>query len=152
MPKKAAKTYQDCRRMTGLTQLEVAERLHMSVHHLARVERGTRSASLDMVADMANFYNEPILLWQHLKDTLPVSVKSWIPEIMPIQSNSELGFQSILVADEATKACEIIKNILSDGQVDETEKRELERYMELTHNLLCRLFSISNYKGYNKGA
>lgn len=152
MPKKAAKTYQDCRRMTGLTQLEVAERLHMSVHHLARVERGIRSASLDMVADMANFYNEPVLLWQHLKDTLPVSVKSWIPEWQEISSNSELGFQSILLADEATNASCIIKTILADGEIDESERKELERFISLVKSLLNRSFSISNYADCNKGA
>lgn len=146
------KSYQDCRKKTGLTQSEVAEKLHMSVHHLARVECGTRLPSLDLVADMATFYNEPCLLWQYLQENLPVSVKPWIPEIYQIESDNDLGFQSILLADEAIDASCILKTILADGEIDEGERKELERFNSLVKSLLDRCFSISNYAESNKGA
>ena len=45
------------RKLKGLTQEQLAERLNVSTVHLAKIETGKRGCSLDILIDFAAFFN-----------------------------------------------------------------------------------------------
>lgn len=54
--KKAGQRIRELRRQKGLTQEQLAEVLNISQENLARIERGTQGASIDLLIDMACFF------------------------------------------------------------------------------------------------
>ena len=51
------KRIQQLRKASGLTQEQVAEKLNISVVHLAKIENGKRGCSLDILIDIAAFFD-----------------------------------------------------------------------------------------------
>ena len=44
------------RKCSGLTQEQLAEKLHISISHLAKIEIGRNAPSVDLVLEMAEFF------------------------------------------------------------------------------------------------
>ena len=51
------KRIQKLRKNRGLTQEQLAEKLNLSTVHMAKIEIGKRSCSLDVLAEFAVFFN-----------------------------------------------------------------------------------------------
>lgn len=51
------KRIQKLRKDKGLTQEQLAERLNLSTVHMAKIETGQRSCSLDVLTEFAMFFN-----------------------------------------------------------------------------------------------
>lgn len=48
---------QNLRRMSGLTQEELADRISISANHLAKIESGIRFPSLDVLAQLSEYFH-----------------------------------------------------------------------------------------------
>lgn len=53
----SGKRIQEIRKSHGLTQEQLAEKLNISTVHLAKIEIGSRSCSLDILISIASFFN-----------------------------------------------------------------------------------------------
>ncbi len=57
------KRIQKLRKDKGLTQEQLAERLNLSTVHMAKIETGQRSCSLDVLTEFAMFLTPAWIIW-----------------------------------------------------------------------------------------
>ena len=73
------------RKCSGLTQEQLAEKLHISISHLAKIEIGRNAPSVDLVLEMAEFFgvtvNELLRGDTATKCKLPVSAEVILAKI-----------------------------------------------------------------------
>lgn len=56
-PKEFGKRLQELRKEKGLTQMELAEELNVSLPHLKKLESGERSCSIELLLDVSDYFN-----------------------------------------------------------------------------------------------
>lgn len=135
--------YQTCRICAGLTQLEASEAIETSVSHLAKIETDERVPSDDLVDRMAIIYNTPLLAWWHLRTHNPLG--HHLPNVSPPQSDCDMAFQAVLMADVMTRAVGIIKEVLADGMIDPSENDIYEEFLRLIASVTDKGASIGVY-------
>lgn len=121
------------RRRAGLTQEAAAEAAGMHVRTLQRYEYGDQAVPDDVIWLMAKAYKDPGLCYRALQ--LNPIYKAVMPCYDPHETpTAALNLIARLNAME-DRATEIIE-ILSDGEIDATEKEDWKRIQEAIRNLI----------------
>ncbi len=119
--------YQLARNVAGLTQLEAAERLNVSVRALGNYELGNTVPHGDIVADMAEVYGTRWLGYEHLRQSTKLG-----RQILPAINIDDIA-KSVLVLQKESGDVEDVKScmikIACDGKID---KHEEDRWDEVT--------------------
>lgn len=119
--------YQLARNIAGLTQLEAAERLNVSVRALGNYELGNTVPHGDIVADMAEIYGTRWLGYEHLRQSTKLG-----RQILPAINIDDIA-KSVLVLQKESGDVEDVKScmikIACDGKID---KHEEDRWDEVT--------------------
>jgi transcriptional regulator with XRE-family HTH domain len=115
--------YRVCREAAGLTQESAAELLCVSVRTLSDYENGHSKVPDDTVDMMAGVYQAPLLAWWHIKTQSPLG--KYLPDLQEPATNGDMAFQAILASDDLGEAAMIIKSIMGDGVIDESEREML---------------------------
>lgn len=119
--------YQLARNVAGLTQLEAAERLNVSVRALGNYELGNTVPHGDIVADMAEIYGAKWLGYEHLRQSTKLG-----RQILPAIDITDIA-KSVLVLQKESGDVEDVKScmikIACDGKID---KHEEDRWDEVT--------------------
>lgn len=55
--KESGKRIANLRKEKGLTQEQLAEQLNLAAHSLGNIERGSRGISIDLLVELAQFFN-----------------------------------------------------------------------------------------------
>lgn len=123
--------YKIARKSAGLTQIQAAEAINVSVRSLADYETGVTIPPDDVVCRMIEAYRAPWLGYEHLKYSTAVGQK-YLPDI----KFSDLA-RAVLRFQKEVKDLESVDRTLieiaCDGEVDETEKpkwREVTKEVE----------------------
>lgn len=135
--------YKICRETTGFTQLQAAELLHVSERSLSDYENSKTRVPDDVVANMAEIYLSPLLAWWHLKETSPLG--KFLPEMVMPQTNGDMAFQLVLADDQLSPAVDMIKKIMSNGQIDEDEWENFYQCIDTIQSVNGKLFSAIVY-------
>ncbi|MGJ0848245.1 helix-turn-helix transcriptional regulator [Tissierella praeacuta] len=119
--------YQLARNIAGLTQIEAAERLNVSVRALGNYELGNTVPHGDIVAAMAEIYEAKWLGYEHLRQSTELG-----RQILPAINVDDIA-KSVLVLQKESSDVEEVKNcmvkIACDGKID---KHEEKRWNEVT--------------------
>ncbi|MCQ4921520.1 helix-turn-helix domain-containing protein [Tissierella carlieri] len=119
--------YQLARNVAGLTQIEAAERLNVSVRSLAHYESGNTTPHGDIVADMAEIYGTRWLGYEHLRLSTKLG-----KQVLPAIDITDIA-KSVLVLQKESGDVENVKpcmiKIACDGNID---KHEEKRWDEVT--------------------
>lgn len=143
MTKICGNRYKICRETTGLTQYEASELLHISERSLSDYENDKTKVPEDIVANMADIYKAPLLGWWHLRETSLLG--RFLPEFVMPQTNGDMAFQLVLADDQLTPAVDMIKKIMSNGQIDECEWDDFYKCIEAIKSVNSKLFSAIVY-------
>ena len=142
MPECDTNYYKTCREMAGLTQESAAERLAVSVRTLAAYETFEREIPMTMVDAMAMAYKAPGLAHYFFKSTC---LGKYLPNVSLPQSAVDMGFQTVLAHGDVERAEEIIKETLSDGEIDPGKYDALRTYKNVVALATDRLLSAKVY-------
>lgn len=119
--------YQLARNVAGLTQLEAAEHLNVSVRALGNYELGNTVPHGDIVADMAEIYGTRWLGYEHLRQSTKLG-----RQILPAIDITDIA-KSVLVLQKESGDVEDVKScmikIACDGKID---KHEEDRWDQVT--------------------
>lgn len=119
--------YQIARNVAGLTQLDAAEKLNVSVRALSNYESGSTVPHSDIVADMSEVYETRWLGYEHLRKSSNLGMN-----ILPEIDFSDIA-KSVLVLQKESSDVESVKNcminIACDNKVDD---HETHRWSEVT--------------------
>lgn len=119
--------YQLARNVAGLTQLEAAELLNVSVRALGNYESGNTVPHGDIVADMTEVYGTRWLGYEHLRQSTKLG-----KQILPTIDITDIA-KSVLVLQKESGDVENVKScmikIACDGNID---KHEEDRWDEVT--------------------
>lgn len=143
MSKGCMNYYKMCREAVGFTQNQAAERINVSVRQLSDYENDKAKVPEDVVDAMANIYNAPMLAWWHLKHFSRLG--KYLPDVVEPKTNCDMAFLSILAADDLDEANDIIKDVLSDGEISSDEMAEVSRYKSLMKKVGDRVMSVNIY-------
>lgn len=143
MDTKGNNYYQTCRMCTGMTQEKAAEACGISLSTLQKYETDQRIPPDHMVDIMAEVYGTPLLAWWHLKTHNALG--HHLPDVSPPQSNCDMAFQSVLMADSLDEAVQIIKRLLADGQITDDEADDYAKYLKLISLVTDKGASIGLY-------
>lgn len=119
--------YQLARNYAGLTQLEAAEMLRISVRSLGDYEVGNTVPHGDIVADMTEIYGTKWLGYEHLRQSTKLG-----RQVLPAINIDDIA-KSVLVLQKESGDVEDVKScmikIACDGKIDKHEK---DRWNEVT--------------------
>jgi transcriptional regulator with XRE-family HTH domain len=119
--------YQLARNVAGLTQIEAAGLLNVSVRALGNYELGTTIPHGDIVADMTVVYGTRWLGYEHLRLSTELG-----KQVLPAINIDDIA-KSVLVLQKESSDVEEVKNcmvkIACDGKID---KHEEGRWDEVT--------------------
>lgn len=136
--------YKKCRQYAGLTQEVAAELLGMSVRQLSNYESDEPDLFVvppdHRVDKMAEVYDTPLLAMWHLQKHNPLG--RYFPEVQPLQSVHDMGFQTTLAVNDISKAEDIFCGIMEDGKITPDEADEYERYKHIVKRGMERMFTI----------
>lgn len=143
MAEKYRSIYQLARIISGLTQLEASERLHVNVRTLGKYESGEIIPNPDIVANMVQIYGTPWLGYEHLRQSSELG-----RQILPPINIDDLA-KSVLILQKETADVERIKNemiqIACDGIIEEHEKQSwdgvLKEVLEMAGAALSLVFT-----------
>lgn len=117
------------RKMTGLSQEQLAERLHVSPRTLRRYEAGELETPDDLMLKVAEFAECPLLVYKHMKVKYGIN-----DEILPDLDDLTLS-QAVVkllheLADlEEKKVASRLLMLASDGVIDPREDQDFLRIM-----------------------
>ena len=120
-----------------MTQERAAEVLGVAPRTLQGYEATGGIVPPDIVARMADVYGSQTLVWQHLKDRTPYG--KFLPGIQPLQTTGDMGFQTVLTAENLKEATDIVRFALSNKQEGSDE---IKRYIELVNAAFEGVLSI----------
>ncbi|MBU5311876.1 helix-turn-helix domain-containing protein [Tissierella carlieri] len=127
MNERCRNIYQLARNVAGLTQLEAAERLNVSVRALGNYELGNTVPHGDIVAAMTKIYGAKWLGYEHLRQSTELG-----KQILPAIDITDIA-KSVLVLQKESGDVEEVKScmikIACDGKIDKHEER---RWDEVT--------------------
>lgn len=132
--------YKTCRTSTTLTQEQASELLGVAPRTLSDYENGHSRVPDDIVAQMADIYNSPLLAWWHMKHHSVLG--RYLPEVMPPKSNTDVAFQLILAQDDLSPTVNLIKDIMRDGEVTLDEVDDYEKAVECLKIIHGKLLSV----------
>lgn len=137
--------YKKCRENAGYTQEQAAELLDISIHTLSNYEADKEKRftvpSDEMVDCMATVYDTPLLAMWHLQTHNPLG--RYFPEVQPLQSTNDMGFQTMLTANDFAKAEELFCKIMADGRITPDEEEDFARYCTIMDRGAERAFTIN---------
>lgn len=140
MNKECLYYYKTCRESAGIKQEVAAEFLNVSCRTLSDYENGRSKVPDDIVDCMAELYKSPMLAWWHLK-THSVLGK-YLPDVIVPQTEVDMVFQGILAKDKLAPVVDGLKEIMSDGMIDELEEEILEGHIDDMRIVNNKLTSI----------
>jgi len=111
--------YKTSGKNAGITQDEAAYRIGISTRSIIDYETGQTIPKDDIVCAMAELYNSPHLIWQHLKTNTAYS--KYLPDI---ELNSELSRSVLKLQKETNRmvnAQSEIIDIACDGEITHDE-------------------------------
>lgn len=132
--------YKTCRESAGIKQEVAAEKLNVSIRSLSDYENGKARVPDDIVDSMAKLYRSPLLAWWHLK-TISVLGK-YLPDVIVPKTEVDMVFQGILAKDKLSPVIDGLKEIMSDGMIDEMEEEVLDDHIEDMRIVNNKLTSI----------
>lgn len=132
--------YKTCRESAGIRQEESAELLNVSIRSLSDYENGKSRVPDDIVDRMAEIYKSPLLAWWHLKENSVLG--KYLPDVAIPKTEVDMVFQSILAKDKLSPIIDGLKEIMSDGVIDEMEEGDLNEHIEDMRDVNNKLTSI----------
>lgn len=132
--------YKTCREGAGIKQEEAAENLNVSIRTLSDYENGKARVPDDIVDSMAKVYRSPLLAWWHLKSNSVLG--KYLPDVVIPKTEVDMVFQSILAKDKLSPVIDGLKEIMSDGMIDEMEEDLLEDHIDDMRIVNNKLTSI----------
>lgn len=142
MKKECANYYQSCRENAGLTQEQASEKLYVSKRTLQNYESGSNVPD-EVVLNMVEVYNTPLLAWWHMKHTNPLG--KFLPEIVLPKTEGDMAFQTILSQDEVDYIVNTMKKIMFDGKIDHYEIPDLEKCINVMKVTSGKLLSAAAF-------
>lgn len=122
--------YKLAREIAGYTQEQAAPLLGVSVHTISDYETDKTQIPSDIVEKMMDIYELPSLGFWHLQYVDPIGRKCLARQTYEPESKRELAFTSCTNSDAYAKTTEIIRKIMSNGQIDDTEVESFARWIE----------------------
>ncbi len=132
--------YKTCRESAGIKQEEAAEFLNVSPRTLSDYENGKSRVPDDIVDSMAELYRSPLLAWWHLKTNSVLG--KYLPDVIVPKTEVDMVFQGILAKDKLAPIIEGIKEIMSDGVIDDLEENVLNNHIDDMRIVNNKLTSI----------
>lgn len=132
--------YKTCRESAGIKQEAAAENLNVSIRSLSDYENGKARVPDDIVDSMAGLYRSPLLAWWHLKSNSVLG--KYLPDVVIPKTEVDMVFQSILAKDKLSPVIDGLKEIMSDGMIDEMEEEILEDHIDDMRIVNNKLTSI----------
>lgn len=132
--------YKTCRESAGIKQEAAAEFLNVSCRTLSDYENGKARVPDDIVDSMAELYRSPLLAWWHLKSNSVLG--KYLPDVVVPKTEVDMVFQGILAKDKLSPIVEGIKEIMSDGTIDDLEEDALNDHIDDMRIVNNKLTSI----------
>ncbi len=132
--------YKTCRESAGIKQEIAAEHLNVSIRSLSDYENGKARVPDDIVDSMAELYRSPLLAWWHLKTNSVLG--KYLPDVFEPKTEVDMVFQGILAKDKLSPIVEGIKEIMSDGTIDDLEEDALNDHIDDMRIVNNKLTSI----------
>ena len=120
--------YKTCRERAGIKQEEAAAELNVSCRTLSDYENSKARVPDDIVDSMAILYKSPLLAWWHIKNNSVLG--KYLPDVSTLNTDIEMVFQGILAKDKLSLSIDGLKDIMSDGLIDEREENLCDTYMD----------------------
>ena len=135
MPEETRNIYKSARRSAGLTQEAAAERLGISVESVRAYETNQRIPPNDVVERMVICYNTQYLAYQHLHETNELMARV-VPELhqRPV-TETVVALINVINRFSRTNSAERLLEIVEDGEVDESEMRDVQEIAQLLKKL-----------------
>ena len=132
--------YKTCRESAGIRQEDAAEYLNISCRSLSDYENNKAKVPDDIVDKMSELYRSPLLAWWHLKNNSVLG--KYLPDVFEPRTEVDMVFQGILAKDKLSPVIDGLKEIMSDGIIDEIEEEELDNYIDDMRIVNNKLTSI----------
>jgi len=132
--------YKTCRESAGMKQEDAADQLNVSIRTLSDYENGKGKVPDDIVDRMSELYRSPLLAWWHLKTNSVLG--KYLPDVVIPKTDVDMVFQGILAKDKLAPIVEGIKEIMSDGTIDELEEDVLGDHIDDMRIVNNKLTSI----------
>ena len=135
MPEETRNIYKSARRSAGLTQESAAERLGISVESVRAYETNQRIPPNEVVERMVICYNTQYLAYQHLHETNELMARV-VPELhqRPV-TETVVALINAINRFSRTNSAERLLEIVEDGEVDESEMRDVQEIAQLLKKL-----------------
>lgn len=118
------------RLMTGLSQEEMAERLHVDVRTLRRYETGELPTPDEVMLEAASAAGEPYLLYWHFREKYRIP-DSMMPPVQPTPlAVAVVNLLSELEKLERTRTASRLLELARDGVIDPGEETAFRMIME----------------------
>lgn len=140
MSKECMLYYKTCRESAGIRQEDAAEHLNVGCRILSDYENGKAKVPDDIVDRMSELYRSPLLAWWHLKTNSVLG--KYLPDVVIPKTDVDMVFQGILAKDKLAPIVEGIKEIMSDGMIDELEEDVLGDHIDDMRIVNNKLTSI----------
>lgn len=140
MSKECMLYYKTCRESAGIRQEDAADQLNVSCRILSDYENGKAKVPDDIVDRMSELYRSPLLAWWHLKTNSVLG--KYLPDVVIPKTDVDMVFQGILAKDKLAPIVEGIKEIMSDGMIDELEEDVLGDHIDDMRIVNNKLTSI----------
>ena len=116
--------------MSGLTQDQMAEELHIDPRTLRRYESGEAETPDDVMLRISELAGCQMLLYQHFKTKYRIA-DDMMPGVTELPlAQAAVTLLSELAALEEAKAASRLLALAKDGVIDATEKKDFEFIME----------------------
>ncbi|ADQ06480.1 helix-turn-helix domain protein [Caldicellulosiruptor hydrothermalis 108] len=132
--------YKTARKNAGLTQMQAAELLNVSVRSLADYETGKTIPPDDVVIAMIEVYKAQWLAYSHLQKSTLIG-KRYLPEIDLSDLPKAVLRLKKEIADLEKLDSEII-NIACDGKIDKHEKMAWGRIVKEIREAISAAYSV----------
>lgn len=135
MPEETRNIYKSARRSAGLTQEAAAERLGISVESVRAYETNQRIPPNEVVERMVICYNTQYLAYQHLHETNELMARV-VPELhqRPV-TETVVALINAINRFSRTNSAERLLEIVEDGEVDESEMKDVQEIAQLLKKL-----------------
>lgn len=135
--------YKKAREASKLTQEQASELLNIAIETIASYECGRRNVPDDIVVDMANIYNCPILCYKHLKGKV---IAESLPdiEVKPLSQAVVMLLKSI---DDMRDCSYKMLDIAFDNTISNEELEEWNRVIECIDGLQKSCLTIQYCRG-----
>lgn len=136
MCKEGRSIYQNSRLGAGMTQEVAAERLHISIESIGAYERSETRIPCDLVARMAELYQDPMLAFDHLTKSCPVG-KDCLPAVVQMDAPTAILTLKKEIADVSDMDRQMISAAL-DGSISRLDgfKNEIRKMISVGLSIL----------------